>query len=142
MGGRGIIADVGKALGGGGVINAAAWTRGKLRSTVVQGSSGELGTGPASDYDLWADVVKDPPWCYEGMLPYFRMLETHHDEARNDEQHGYDGPVHAVPLPMNHPKGLYPLRESVRQAWEQASVDYISDGNTGHPLGLTDLEDA
>ena len=31
LGGRAAVADVGKALGGGGAINAAAWTRGKAR---------------------------------------------------------------------------------------------------------------
>jgi choline dehydrogenase-like flavoprotein len=32
LGGRSFIADVGKALGGGGAINAGAWTRGKVDS--------------------------------------------------------------------------------------------------------------
>ena len=109
---------------------------------MLHNSSIELGIGPASDYDLWADVVKDPSWSYEGMLPYFRMSETHHGKSRNDKQHGYEGPLHTTPIPMNHPERMYPLRESVRLAWEQAGVDYIGDGNTGHPLGLTDLEEA
>ena len=108
---------------------------------MLSGSTVDFDTGPASDYDLWADVVRDASWNYEGMLPYFRISETHHDRTPNGKQHGYDGPLHAFPIPMHHPKRLYPLRESVKQAWQQAGVDYIGDGNNGHPLGLTDLEE-
>jgi choline dehydrogenase-like flavoprotein len=76
------------------------------------------------------------------MLPYFRMSEAYHGESRDDEQHGYEGPLHTMPIHMNHPKRLYPLRESIKQAWEQAGVTYVGDGNNGHPLGLTDFEEA
>ena len=99
-------------------------------------------TGPATDYDLWADVVGDASWNYENMLPYFRMSETHRGRIRDDVQHGYDGPIHAMPIYGNHPRRSYPLREPLRKAWEQAGVQYLLDGNNGHPLGISDIEEA
>ena len=36
LGGRGVVADVGKALGGGAAINAGAWTRGGVRLVCCQ----------------------------------------------------------------------------------------------------------
>lgn len=98
--------------------------------------------GPATDYDLWAEVVGDASWKYEHMLPYFRMSETHHGKRRDEVQHGYDGPLHAVPLNANFPKRMYPLREPLQKAWEQAGVKYIPDINSGQPLGLCEMEEA
>ena len=37
---------------------------------------------------------------------------------------------------------MHPLQDSAQQAWEQAGVTYISDGNNSRPVGLTDLEEA
>src|SRR4051794_34665118 len=45
-------------------------------------------------------------------------------------------------IPANHPKRLYPLRDLVQQAWEQAGVKYVGDSNNRRPLGLRDLERA
>lgn len=98
--------------------------------------------GPASDYNLWAEVVRDSSWNYESMLPYFRLTETHHGRIRDEVQHGYDGPIHVTPIYANHPKRLYPLREPLKKAWEEGGVKYIPDGNNGYPLGVADIEEA
>jgi hypothetical protein len=76
------------------------------------------------------------------MLLYFRISETHHGISRDFKQHGYEGPLHTTPIPNNHPKRLYPLREPLRQAWGEAGVKYVGDGTYGQSLGLTDLEEA
>jgi len=39
------------------------------------------------------------------MHPYFRLTETHHGTSYDDEQHGYEGPLHNVPIPANHLRG-------------------------------------
>ncbi len=70
------------------------------------------------------------------------MSETHHGSFRDEVQHGYDGPIHAMPIYGNHPKRSYPLREPIKKAWEQAGVDYLKDGNNGQPLGISDIEEA
>jgi len=44
--------------------------------------------------------------------------------------------------PRESPKRLYPLWGSAQQAWKQADVKYVGDGNIGRPVGLTDLEEA
>lgn len=122
LGGRAAMIHVGKALSGSAAINAGIWTR-----------------GPASDYDHWSQLVEDPAWSYQSMLPYFRMTENDHGTPKDEEQHGYEGPVHVWPMKENHPARSYPLRENIKTAWEQSGVKYIRDANSGHPVGLSEL---
>lgn len=75
------------------------------------------------------------------MLPYFRMTESYRGVHRDGTQRGYSGPVPATPISANHPKRMYPLREPLKKAWEQAGVKYIVDANNGSPLGISDLQE-
>jgi choline dehydrogenase-like flavoprotein len=103
----------GKLLSGSSAINHGSWTR-----------------GPKADYDLWAEVVGDQRWSYAGMLPFFRRTESHHDPSGDKEQHGFSGPIHTQ-------KGrAYPLRETVKGAFEGIGLKEVEDANGGDPRGL------
>lgn len=66
-GGRQVYAAGGKVLSGTSAVNYAMWTR-----------------GGRDDYNLWADIVGDKRWSYQGQLPYFRRTEHHHDPSGVD----------------------------------------------------------
>ena len=130
LNGRSAIVQVGKALGGSGVINGGAWTR-----------------GPKSDYDLWSRVVKDDAWSYEKLLPFMKKTEAaivneKNGVMRDESQHGYNGTVKAAPVRSNWPARKYPLRGVVQRMWEEAGVKYLVDGNNGNQNGLTELVEA
>jgi len=111
----------GKALSGGTAINFGCWTR-----------------GPKADYDRWGTMVGDEGWGYEGLLMYFKRTETHMGYSKS-EAHGFEGPIHAVTVKDSHPDRKYPLREMFKSAWERLGVKAIEDGNSGAPLGLSEL---
>jgi choline dehydrogenase-like flavoprotein len=46
-----------RILGGGSAINGMAFTR-----------------GSPGDYDLWAELVGDDAWGWDGLLPYFKKV--------------------------------------------------------------------
>ncbi|KAL8729124.1 MAG: hypothetical protein Q9166_004955 [cf. Caloplaca sp. 2 TL-2023] len=110
----------GKALGGGSAINACGWIR-----------------GDASDYDLWASLVKDPKWSYRGFLPYFRRVENYHTREVDATEHGFEGPVRTQSVSSTD--RAYPLRDQLKAAWASAGVGYTVDANSGHPQGLGEL---
>lgn len=112
----------GKALGGGTATNYGTWTRGN-----------------AVDYDLWAQMVKDDAWGYEGLLPYFKRSETHWDKNADISVHGTSGPIHNATVESSSDDRKYPLREPVRVAWSQLGVETIEDANAGNPKGLAPL---
>ena len=64
------------------------------RGRVVGGSSAVNGQiflrGMPEDYDSWASWGNDK-WCFEELMPYFRMVETDTDFA--GDFHGSDGPI-------------------------------------------------
>ncbi|KAF2249242.1 GMC oxidoreductase [Trematosphaeria pertusa] len=124
LGNRACYAAAGKALSGGSATNYGTWTRGN-----------------AADYDLWATVVGDSRWNYEGWLPYFRKTETYHGQLGSADmsKHGHDGPVHNYSISASSASRKYPLRERVRDAWARVGVQEIADGNAGSPLGLAEL---
>ena len=71
--------------------------------------SGRWLRGDVADYDEWAELVDDPRWSYEGMLPYFKKSEYWFSETENAEQHGHDGPIYVTsPSAQNR---TYPLNE-------------------------------
>jgi choline dehydrogenase-like flavoprotein len=83
--------------------------------------------------DLWSKIVGDKKWSYEGMLPYFKRTETHHDPSNVDSsQHGFEGPIHTTALARN-----YPLRELMRQSFLNAGLKWTDDANGGNPLGVS-----
>ncbi|OAP59416.1 hypothetical protein AYL99_06714 [Fonsecaea erecta] len=125
LNGRDTTVPVGKALGGSAAINGGAWTR-----------------GPKSDYDLWAKIVGDDSWGYDALLPYMRRVESAvvpEGMAKDETQHGYDGPLKLTPIRALWPSRKYPLRESVQKMWEEAGVRYIPDGNAGDQNGLVEF---
>ena len=106
----------GKQLSGTSSVNYAMWVR-----------------GGADDYNLWAEMVGDKRWSYNGLLPYFRRTETYYDRAVGDpEQHGFEGPIHTTASARN-----YPLKEPLRTALSKGTgLPFISDANCGNPIGI------
>ncbi|KAI4248158.1 MAG: hypothetical protein LQ352_006003 [Teloschistes flavicans] len=95
--------------------NYAAWTR-----------------GDRSDFDLWGNMVDDERWTYEGLLPYFRKTETHHDSQADPHQHGFDGPIVSTPALDR----TYPLTKQLREAYIKIGVKPIHDHNGGDNKGM------
>ncbi|KAL9591474.1 MAG: hypothetical protein Q9179_007685 [Wetmoreana sp. 5 TL-2023] len=91
--------------------------------------------GGADDYNLWAKLVGDSKWSYEGLLPYFCKSETHHDiKSVDSEKHGFDGtglPFDQDPNAGN-PIGVAPYTENWRDGKQQpAGKAYGLDGVNG-----------
>ena len=122
LNGRKSYIGAGKALGGGSAINYGSWTRGN-----------------ADDFDQWSKLVDDNGWSYEGLLPYFKKVETHFDGQADPAVHGSQGPIYNSSVSASHPDRKYGLREPLRAAWENLGVEYIPDGNAGSPIGLAEL---
>ena len=114
--GRRVYNAGGKVLSGSSSVNYAMWTR-----------------GGSDDYNLWADIVGDKRWSYEGQLPYFCKTESHHDPKGVDpEQHGFEGPIHTTASARN-----YPLKDVLRKAFLQGTgLPEITDANGGNPIGV------
>lgn len=110
---------VGKALSGSATINGGAWTR-----------------GPASDYDLWADIAGDDGWSYDRMLPYFKLTEAYNDPDGQPGQHDTAGYLPVTSIKSQHPDRHYPLREHVQKAFSEAGIPYLNDANAGQVNGL------
>ena len=79
MDGRFLTNYAGKLLSGSSGVNYGAWMR-----------------GDANDYNLWAKQVDDPRWSYEGLLPFFRCVENHHDPEADPKHYGFHGPMHTT----------------------------------------------
>ncbi|KAE8154745.1 glucose dehydrogenase [Aspergillus avenaceus] len=120
LGGRVLSNHAGKALGGGTAINGGGWLR-----------------GAKEDYDLWADLVGDSQWSYEGFLPYFRKVESHFDPDGDREAHGFEGPIKTESVTSTGRR--YPLRREVEEAWRTVGVTYNPDMNSGNPLGVVEV---
>lgn len=71
----------GKGVGGSSLINAIIYSRGNKY-----------------DYDKWSDMLADPGWNYENLLPYFKksetFIKTNPHAPIDDEYHGFNGPLH------------------------------------------------
>ena len=77
-------------------------------------------------------MVDDKRWTYDGLLPYFRKTETHHDAQADPYQHGFDGPIHSTPALGR----TYPLTEQLKEAYLKIGVKLISDHNGGDNKGM------
>ncbi|KAH8653773.1 hypothetical protein BX600DRAFT_553430 [Xylariales sp. PMI_506] len=116
-------AAAGKALSGCSAVNYGTWTR-----------------GPAINFDHWADVVNDPAWSYDNLLPYFKKSERYAPSSLIDPaQHGTEGPIHIVSVTESDSKRRYPLRETFERAWSDIGVERVWDANGGAPLGMSEL---
>ncbi|KAJ3549054.1 hypothetical protein NM208_g696 [Fusarium decemcellulare] len=121
---RSIISPVGKGLGGGSIINGAAWAR-----------------GDSVDYDIWSELVQDERWSYEGQLPYMRKVETFYDETTNPKAHGHDGPIKIQSVSSTNRS--FPLREALLESWNEIGEPQIPgfDANAGKPQGVGELQE-
>ncbi|KAB8077053.1 hypothetical protein BDV29DRAFT_199460 [Aspergillus leporis] len=84
-----------------------------------------LGGSTAIIGDLWADMVGDSRWSYEGLLPYLRKIESHFDPKRDKDVHGYDGPIKT--------------ESTVEEPWRAVGVTYNPEMNSGNPIGLAEV---
>jgi 5-(hydroxymethyl)furfural/furfural oxidase len=94
---------------------------------VIGGSSSVNGMaanrGLPSDYDHWADVGAEG-WHWEGVLPFFRRLESDRD---------FDGPLHGKDGPISlqrYPREVWPkFTKAVIEAIEAHGWSDIKDQN-------------
>lgn len=118
---RAILQSSGKALSGGSATNYGTWTRGSRK-----------------DFEVWAKMVGDESWSYDGVKEYYMRSEEWYDKAADKEEHGFDGPIYATSTAASSENRLYPLRNDFKKALESIGVAQIEDKNTGYPLGFTD----
>jgi len=78
-------------------------------------------------------------WTYDALLPYFRNTEICHNPRYDPHQHGYKGPISTISVSANDKGRQYPLRDTIRQAWTELGLGFVSDANTGNPLGVSEL---
>ncbi|KAM0429220.1 hypothetical protein ACHAPT_006434 [Fusarium lateritium] len=121
---RSIVSPVGKGLGGGSIINGAAWAR-----------------GDSVDYDHWSSLVDDERWSYEGQLSYMRSIETFYDDTTNPEAHGHDGPIKIQSVSSTNRS--FPLREALLESWNELGETELKgfDANAGKPQGIGELQE-
>lgn len=71
----------GKGVGGCPLINSVIYSRGNKY-----------------DFDKWSDLLADPGWNYENLLPYFQKSETFTRTSPyvplDKAYHGFNGPLH------------------------------------------------
>lgn len=86
---RRAVVSRGKGVGGGSLINGLVYSRGNRL-----------------DYDEWAQLINDPSWNYQNVLPYFKKSEqftrTNLHVPTDYNYHGFEGPSHisqAYPMP-------------------------------------------
>lgn len=77
-------------------------------------------------------MVNDERWSYDGLLPYFRKTESHHDAQADPHQHGFDGPIHSTPALGR----TYPLTKQLKEAYSRIGVNVIHDHNGGDNKGM------
>lgn len=77
-------------------------------------------------------MVDDKRWSYDGLLPYFRKTENHHDPRADPHQHGFEGPISSTPA-LNR---IYPLTAQLKEAYQHIGVKLNSDHNGGDNKGM------
>jgi choline dehydrogenase len=94
--------------------------------------------GQKVDYDLWAELVSDKRWNYEGQLPYMKALETFFDRNINAEQHGYEGPLY---ISGSSGGVKFPMREHLAQSYKGSSVKELPglDANAGDSISYGEV---
>lgn len=106
--GRTLAQPRGKGLGGSTLINALGFQR-----------------GPRQSYDQWAALTGDNGWGYDGLLPYFKRLETTSNGA--SAARGGAGPLHVLEL-ANVPDQTSFAKDIVK-AGVEAGYPYNPDWN-------------
>ncbi|KAI0855705.1 choline dehydrogenase [Xylaria cubensis] len=115
--------NLGKALGGGSLLNYGGWLQ-----------------ADSADYDEWAKVVGDQRWSYEGLKPWFRKTENFYGLDGDTDEHGSNGPMYVTSVSASEGGGRqYPLREPVKQGWSELGVPSNMDKKHGKITGLTEM---
>ncbi|GAW16197.1 hypothetical protein ANO14919_056200 [Xylariales sp. No.14919] len=115
--------NLGKALGGGSLLNYGGWLR-----------------ADSTDYDEWAEIVGDKRWSWEGFKPWFRKTEHFYDSNADADEHGFDGPMYVTSVSAAESgERKYPLREPVRQGWSELGVLPNLEKRHGTIAGLTEM---
>ena len=119
LGGRELVTPRGKVIGGSSSINGMVYVR-----------------GHAGDYDHWADSGAQG-WSYADVLPYFKRMETWHDNGLGGEANwrGNDGPLHISRGPRNNP-----LHSAFVEAGRQAGYPVTDDYNGHQQEGFGPME--
>jgi 5-(hydroxymethyl)furfural/furfural oxidase len=129
----GLIAEVGAQANDGGPRFSRPYQQGRI----MGGGSSIMGMlalrGLAADYDEWA-AAGATGWDWQGVLPWFRKLETDLD---------FDGPLHGtsgpIPIRRHAPDQWPPFAAAVGRAIEARGYPAIRDANTGEGDGLFPL---
>lgn len=129
----GLIAEVGAQPKDGGPRFSRPYQQGRI----MGGGSSIMGMlalrGLATDYDEWA-AEGATGWDWQGVLPWFRKLETDLD---------FDGPLHGssgpIPVRRQAPDQWPPFAAAVGRAIEARGHMPIPDANTGEGDGLFPL---
>ena len=77
-------------------------------------------------------MANDKRWSYDGLLPYFRKTESHHDAQADPHQHGFGGPIHSTPALGR----TYPLTKQLKEAYLKIGIKLIQDHNGGDNKGM------
>ena len=102
LGGRSLVHDRGRVLGGSSSINGMVWIRGHAR-----------------DYDGWRQRGCEG-WCFAEVLPYFRRAESY--EGGADAFRGGEGPMRIA-----RPRPDHPLSAAFLEAGRQAGYPETDD---------------
>ncbi len=115
LGGRSLVTPRGKVLGGSSSINGMVFVRGNRQ-----------------DYEYWEESGAKG-WGYDGVLPYFKRMETWHGGA--SDWRGTDGPLH-----VTRGKRKNPLFNAFIEAGQQAGWPYTPDYNGENQEGFGPME--
>jgi 5-(hydroxymethyl)furfural/furfural oxidase len=96
--------------------------------------------GAPTDYDEWEARGADG-WNWEGVLPYFKKLET--DLEFDDEWHGNEGPIPVRRVPEAHWSGH---SKAIFETFKRANYKYLPDQNGFFedgffPITISNLEE-
>ncbi|PYH40706.1 GMC family oxidoreductase [Aspergillus saccharolyticus JOP 1030-1] len=93
----------------------------------------------------WAELVQDPRWSWDSLLPYFKKSETWFPSTELTRQglltrdaHGFDGPIKVSHVTNSGRPRNYPLREKIRQFHELLGCQHAVDINAGQPEGYAE----
>jgi choline dehydrogenase len=107
LGGRRVLWNSGKALGGGSTVNGMVYVR-----------------GARHDYDRMAREMGCIGWSWDEVLPYFLRSETF--EGPPSQWHGGHGPLSVAPL-----RAIHPLARSFVRACTEIGMRQIDDYCSG-----------
>jgi choline dehydrogenase len=111
LNGRSLIYPRGKVLGGSSSINGMIYMRGQ-----------------SHDYERWASLCDDMDWCWDKVLPLFKMSEDHYKGG--DSFHGVGGEWRVEKQRLS-----WEILDAFRDAAEQTGIARTEDFNRGDNAG-------